>query len=132
MEDIFGKDGLIAQFHPDFEFRPGQWPWRAPCQTPCPPGVTFLLRLGQALEKRSPYLVPAVSTGRRVIISTGTKNLQEQLFLQGHPVPPINLSGRFRASYLKGDQTISVSIGSKRRSQPRSLMALKKSITSSK
>jgi ATP-dependent DNA helicase DinG len=102
MEEIFGSEGLIARFHPDFEFRPGQLAMARAVADALSSRRHLLVEAGTGIGKTLAYLVPAVATGRRVIISTGTKNLQEQLFFKDIPFLQTVLPGRFRASYLKG------------------------------
>jgi ATP-dependent DNA helicase DinG len=62
----------------------------------------LLVEAGTGTGKTLAYLVPAIATGRRVIISTGTKNLQEQLFYKDIPFLQGVLPRKFRATYLKG------------------------------
>lgn len=102
MEEIFGREGLIAQFHPDFEFRPGQLAMARAVADALSSRQHLLVEAGTGTGKTLAYLVPAVATGRRIIISTGTKNLQEQLYLKDIPFLQKVFPGRFRASYLKG------------------------------
>jgi len=46
----------------------------------------LIIEAGTGTGKTLAYLVPVIRSGKRVIISTGTKNLQETAFLQGHSV----------------------------------------------
>jgi ATP-dependent DNA helicase DinG len=62
----------------------------------------LLVEAGTGIGKTLAYLIPAVATRRRVIISTGTKNLQEQLFNKDIPFLQSILPNKFRATYLKG------------------------------
>ena len=62
----------------------------------------LLVEAGTGTGKTLSYLVPAIATGRRVIISTGTKNLQEQLFYKDIPFLQSILPRKFKATYLKG------------------------------
>ncbi|MEP7271058.1 MAG: ATP-dependent DNA helicase [Acidobacteriota bacterium] len=102
MKEIFGKDGLIARFHPDFEFRPGQLAMAEAVSNALAAKRHLLVEAGTGIGKTLAYLVPAVATGRRIIISTGTKNLQEQLFFKDIPFLQSILPRKFRATYLKG------------------------------
>ena len=61
----------------------------------------LIVEAGTGTGKTLAYLVPAILSGRRVIVSTGTKNLQEQLFFKDIPFLEKNL-GPLRASYMKG------------------------------
>jgi ATP-dependent DNA helicase DinG len=65
----------------------------------------LIVEAGTGTGKTLAYLLPALraaaATGRRVIISTGTKNLQEQLFFKDVPFLE-SLLGPLRACYMKG------------------------------
>jgi ATP-dependent DNA helicase DinG len=83
METVFGPDGLIANAHPDYEHRPGQIQMAQAVMRAFEDRHHLIVEAGTGTGKTLAYLVPAVAAalgGRgRVIISTGTKNLQEQL-----------------------------------------------------
>ncbi|NOT60473.1 MAG: ATP-dependent DNA helicase [Acidobacteria bacterium] len=102
MESIFGPDGLIAQHHPDYEFRSGQLEMAEAVATALNDRKHLLVEAGTGTGKSLAYLVPAIATGRRVIISTGTKNLQEQLYFKDIPFLQKVLPKKFKATYLKG------------------------------
>ncbi len=102
MEEIFGPRGLIARYHPDYEYRPGQVAMANAVAEALEHRHHLLVEAGTGTGKTLAYLVPAVATGRRVIISTGTKNLQEQLFYKDIPFLQSILPRKFRATYLKG------------------------------
>ena len=61
----------------------------------------LIVEAGTGTGKTLAYLVPAILSGRRVVISTGTKNLQEQLFFKDIPFLERHL-GPLRACYMKG------------------------------
>lgn len=102
MEEIFGPRGLIARFHQAYEFRPGQMAMAEAVAKALTARHHLLVEAGTGTGKTLAYLVPAVAIGRRVIISTGTKNLQEQLFSKDIPFLQSILPRKFRATYLKG------------------------------
>lgn len=102
MEEIFGPNGLIAKYHPDYEYRPGQVAMAEAVATALRKSRHLLVEAGTGTGKTLAYLVPAVALGRRVIISTGTKNLQEQLFYKDIPFLQSILPKPFKATYLKG------------------------------
>lgn len=62
----------------------------------------LLVEAGTGTGKTLAYLIPAIAAGRRVIISTGTKNLQEQLFYKDIPFLQRILPRKFKATILKG------------------------------
>src|SRR5436189_3355737 len=83
MDKMFGPDGLIAQAHPEYEYRPGQIQMAEAVMHAFEDRHHLIVEAGTGTGKTLAYLVPAVAAavgGRgRVIVSTGTKNLQEQL-----------------------------------------------------
>ena len=102
MEEIFGRNGLIARHHPDYEYRAGQLAMAQAVAEALDQRRHLLVEAGTGIGKTLAYLVPAIATGRRVIISTGTKNLQEQIFYKDIPFLQSILPRKFKATYLKG------------------------------
>lgn len=102
MNEVFGSDGLIARYHPDYEFRPGQLEMARRVADALVNRKHLLVEASTGIGKTLAYLIPAIGSGRRVIISTGTKNLQEQIFYKDIPFLQRILPRRFRATYLKG------------------------------
>jgi ATP-dependent DNA helicase DinG len=62
----------------------------------------LIVEAGTGTGKTLAYLVPAILSGKRVVISTGTKNLQEQLFFKDIPFLEKHLGTRLRVCYMKG------------------------------
>ena len=62
------------------------------------------LEAGTGTGKTLAYLIPALANDRRVIISTATKNLQEQLFLRDIPFLQKHLFPEVKVTYMKGRQ----------------------------
>ncbi|MGH9753542.1 MAG: ATP-dependent DNA helicase, partial [Blastocatellia bacterium] len=102
MEEIFGRNGLIARHHPDYEYRSGQLAMAQAVAEALDQRHHLLVEAGTGIGKTLAYLVPAIATGRRVIVSTGTKNLQEQIFYKDIPFLQSVLPRKFKATYLKG------------------------------
>ena len=106
MEEIFGRDGLIAHAHPDYEYRPGQIQMAEAVLRAFEEKRHLIVEAGTGTGKTLAYLVPAIAAavgrGSRVIISTGTKNLQEQLMEKDIPFLQDVLPRKFTASYMKG------------------------------
>src|SRR5689334_18118999 len=65
-------------------------------------GGTLLAEAGTGTGKTLAYLVPAILSGQRVLVSTGTKNLQEQIYFKDLPVLKETLGVKFTATYMKG------------------------------
>ncbi|HEY0099449.1 MAG TPA: ATP-dependent DNA helicase [Pyrinomonadaceae bacterium] len=106
MEEIFGRNGLISRSHPDYEFRPGQIQMAEAVLRAFEERRHLLVEAGTGTGKTLAYLVPAIAAatarGERVIISTGTKNLQEQLMEKDIPFLQRVLPKKFTAAYMKG------------------------------
>ncbi|MCZ2156966.1 MAG: ATP-dependent DNA helicase [Bryobacterales bacterium] len=62
----------------------------------------LIVEAGTGTGKTLAYLVPAILSGRRVVISTGTKNLQEQLFFKDIPFLQQHFDRPLRVCYMKG------------------------------
>lgn len=106
MEEIFGPGGLIARAHPDYEYRPGQVEMAGAVLRAFEERRHLIVEAGTGTGKTLAYLVPAiaaaVSRGGRVVVSTGTKNLQEQLMEKDLPFLQRVLPKKFSAAYMKG------------------------------
>ena len=106
MLEVFGPEGLIAQAHPEYEYRPGQVDMARAVMRAFEEKRHLIVEAGTGTGKTLAYLVPAVAAalgGRgRVIISTGTKNLQEQLMEKDIPFLQSILPKPFTATYMKG------------------------------
>ena len=106
MEEVFGPDGLIAKAHPDYEYRPGQIQMAQAVMRAFEEKRHLIVEAGTGTGKTLSYLVPAVAAALggngRVIVSTGTKNLQEQLMEKDIPFLQNILPRRFAATYMKG------------------------------
>lgn len=102
MNEVFGPDGLIARYHPKYEYRPGQVEMaRAVNDTLSDGGIT-MIEAGTGTGKTLAYLIPALAAGRRVVVSTATKNLQEQLVNKDIPFLENVLPRKFTAICMKG------------------------------
>ena len=106
MDDIFGPDGLISQAHPEYEHRPGQIQMAEAVMRAFQEQHHLIVEAGTGTGKTLAYLVPAITAATsgngRVIVSTGTKNLQEQLMEKDIPFLQSILPKKFAATYMKG------------------------------
>ncbi len=106
MEKIFGREGLIARAHPEYEYRPGQIEMAEAVLRAFEEHRHLIVEAGTGTGKTLAYLVPAIAAatarGGRVVISTGTKNLQEQLMEKDIPFLQRVLKKKFTAAYMKG------------------------------
>jgi ATP-dependent DNA helicase DinG len=87
---------------PDFEPRAGQAAMAAAVSRVFEDGGVLLAEAGTGTGKTLAYLVPAILSRERVLISTGTKNLQEQIYFKDIPALRDALDIPFTATYMKG------------------------------
>ncbi|MBA3296008.1 MAG: ATP-dependent DNA helicase [Acidobacteria bacterium] len=100
--DAFAPGGPIAAALPGFEARDGQLRMAGSVANVFSNGGVLLAEAGTGTGKTLAYLVPAILSRERVLISTGTKNLQEQIFFKDLPVLRESLGVNFTATYMKG------------------------------
>jgi len=98
----FAPRGPLARAMPDFEPRGGQLEMAAAVARVFETGGVLLAEAGTGTGKTLAYLVPAILKRERVLISTGTKNLQEQIFFKDVPALRDALGVAFTATYMKG------------------------------
>lgn len=102
MEEVFGPGGLIAQHHPNYEYRPGQVEMAEAVNNIFNDGGIALIEAGTGTGKTLAYLIPALAAGRRVLVSTATKNLQEQLHKKDIPFLQRIIPREFKVTCMKG------------------------------
>lgn len=115
---VFAADGALARAEPHFHPRAGQTAMaEAVAQTIADCGV-LVVEAGTGVGKTYSYLVPALLSGKRVVVSTATKALQDQLFARdlprlvqslGLPLRMARLKGR--SSYLCQQRLLQVRLG---------------------
>ena len=101
VRQFFGRKGLLSEWHPNYEFRAGQLDMAEAVESALNDKRHLIVEAGTGTGKTLAYLVPAILSGKRVVVSTGTKNLQEQLFFKDIPFLEQHL-GPLRACYMKG------------------------------
>ena len=84
-EAFFSPGGPLSRAHPAYEHRPGQDEMARAVERVLGDGGTLMVEAGTGTGKTLAYLVPALEQDRRVIVSTGTRNLQDQIFNQDLP-----------------------------------------------
>jgi ATP-dependent DNA helicase DinG len=82
---FFAPGGLLSKTHPAYEFRRGQLQMAQAVEEALEEKRHLIVEAGTGTGKTLAYLLPVIRSGKRVIISTGTKNLQEQLFFKDVP-----------------------------------------------
>jgi len=98
----FAPGGPIASALEGFEARNGQLEMADAASAVFADGGVLLAEAGTGTGKTLAYLIPAILSRRRVLVSTGTKNLQEQIFYKDLPVLKQSLGVPFTATYMKG------------------------------
>lgn len=98
---FFSRHGALAKAHPNYEFRKGQLDMAEAIEEALNERRHQIVEAGTGTGKTLAYLVPAILSGKRVIISTGTKNLQEQLFFKDIPFLK-EFFPNLKACYMKG------------------------------
>jgi ATP-dependent DNA helicase DinG len=103
---FFAPGGVLSRTHPAYEFRRGQLQMAQAVEQALKEKRHLIVEAGTGTGKTLAYLVPVIRSGKRVIISTGTKNLQEQLFHKDIPFLEQALSpngeGKLKVCYMKG------------------------------
>jgi ATP-dependent DNA helicase DinG len=103
---FFAPGGVLSRKHSAYEFRRGQLQMAQAVEQALEEKRHLIVEAGTGTGKTLAYLMPVIRSGKRVIISTGTKNLQEQLFYKDVPFLEQALygktSGRLSVCYMKG------------------------------
>jgi ATP-dependent DNA helicase DinG len=99
---VFADDGPLARAVSDYEPREGQRTMAAAVAERIEHGGTVIAEAGTGTGKTLAYLIPAILSGQRVLVSTGTKNLQEQIFFKDLPALREALAKPFTATLMKG------------------------------
>src|SRR5262245_29815348 len=102
LADIFGMDGPLARALPGFRSRTGQLRFAEAVATTLREHRWLVAEAGTGTGKTFAYLIPALLSGQRVIISTGTRTLQDQLFHRDLPLLARALGRAATVALLKG------------------------------
>jgi ATP-dependent DNA helicase DinG len=100
--DIFSPDGELAARLPGFSYRKAQQEMATLVEGALSMGKHAAIEAGTGIGKTFAYLVPVLLSGRRAIISTGTRTLQDQLFARDLPLLGALLGRPVRIALLKG------------------------------
>jgi ATP-dependent DNA helicase DinG len=103
LDKVFAPGGWLAHHHPKYEFRAGQLEMAESVETALENRQHLIVEAGTGTGKTLAYLVPLLRSGLRTVISTGTKNLQEQLFYKDVPFLK-KLFPQMRVTLMKGRQ----------------------------
>lgn len=99
---FFAPHGTLSGWHPNYEYRPGQVEMAEAVESALADQRHLIVEAGTGTGKTLAYLVPALLSGRRIVVSTGTKNLQEQLFFKDVPFLQRHFPRPLKVCYMKG------------------------------
>jgi len=102
MERFFGERGALGGALDGYERRAEQEEMARAILAALTQGGALLAEAGTGVGKTLAYLIPAALSGQRVVISTGTKTLQEQIIRKDIPVVESLFPGRLRVAMMKG------------------------------
>jgi ATP-dependent DNA helicase DinG len=102
INDLFSASGTLAKGIEGFRPRQSQTDMARAVADAIQNRSTLLAEAGTGTGKTFAYLVPALLWGGKVIISTGTKNLQDQLFLRDIPIVRQAMNAPVTVALLKG------------------------------
>jgi ATP-dependent DNA helicase DinG len=101
LHEFFSPGGILANSPLPYEYRQGQYEMAKAVERALAERRHLIVEAGTGTGKTLAYLLPALRTGQRVIVSTGTKALQDQLFFRDVPFLEA-LLGELRVCYMKG------------------------------
>ena len=101
LHEFFAPGGILARSSLPYEYRPGQLEMAKAVERALAERRHLIVEAGTGTGKTLAYLLPTLRTGQRVIISTGTKALQDQLYFRDVPFLE-TLVGELRVCYMKG------------------------------
>ena len=102
LKRIFSSDGACAAVLPGWRSRPQQLAMAEAVEQAIETNGVLLAEAGTGTGKTLAYLVPALLSGGKVVISTGTKALQDQLFHRDLPAARRALKSPVKVALLKG------------------------------
>ncbi|MBZ5590614.1 MAG: ATP-dependent DNA helicase [Acidobacteriia bacterium] len=102
VRQFFSRHGALSKWHPNYEYRPGQLEMAEAVESALADRKHLIVEAGTGTGKTLAYLVPAILSGKRIIVSTGTKNLQEQLFFKDIPFLQKHFPRPLEVCYMKG------------------------------
>lgn len=102
IEGVLGPRGALSGVFAGYEHRPGQLEMANAVARALETGTALLAEAGTGTGKTLGYLVPAVLSGKRVVVSTATRTLQDQVFTKDIPLLRDVVGLPFEAALLKG------------------------------
>ena len=104
---VLGEAGPFAQRIDNYVVRESQVAMASAIEQTIADKQTLLAESGTGTGKTFAYLVPALLSAKKTLVSTGTKHLQEQLFHRDIPLVLESLGMNSKVSLLKGRSTVS-------------------------
>jgi len=101
LHEFFAPGGILSSSPLPYEYRPGQLEMAKAVERALAERRHLIVEAGTGTGKTLAYLLPALRTGQRIIVSTGTKALQDQLYFRDVPFLE-TLLGDLRVCYMKG------------------------------
>src|SRR6187431_855301 len=102
LDELFGPRGPLARTLPGFTPRRSQLAMANRVALAIENRAPLVVEAGTGTGKTFAYLVPALLSGKRVLISTGTRTLQDQLFSKDLPLLSAALGRPAKVALLKG------------------------------
>ena len=102
LSDVFSPGGVLASSIPGYRLRAQQLEMAERIAAAMAASSVLVAEAGTGTGKTFAYLVPALLSGGKVIVSTGTKNLQDQLFSRDIPTVCKALGSPVKVALLKG------------------------------
>lgn len=104
LEEIFSPGGILDKELPDYEFRPSQLKMARQVLEAIRNQEHLCVEAGTGTGKTLAYLIPALFCRKRVIVSTATRNLQDQLYTKDIPFIQAHIFPQLAVTYMKGRQ----------------------------
>src|SRR5512133_3384696 len=101
LADIFGPDGPLARALPGYTTRHQQIDMAEHVVATLETRGQLIVEAGTGTGKTFAYLVPALLSGKRIIVSTGTRTLQDQLFFKDVPFLQQHFNRPLKVCYMK-------------------------------
>ncbi|MEO1889555.1 MAG: ATP-dependent DNA helicase [Cycloclasticus sp.] len=102
LDSIFGSNGELVKHIDGFQPREGQLSMARAIETAIEQTTHLVAEAGTGTGKTFAYLIPAILSGKKTIISTGTRNLQDQIFEKDFPIIRDALKVPVQGAVLKG------------------------------
>ncbi|MDR1656187.1 MAG: ATP-dependent DNA helicase [Deltaproteobacteria bacterium] len=99
---LLGPDGPLAGAWPNYEVRPDQLTMAQEVTRALKKKITTIIEAGTGIGKTLAYLLPALLSSKKTIVSTGLKNLQDQIFFKDLVFIRQYFGSGFQAALVKG------------------------------